>query len=102
MVSELAHDLTVSITPRAGLKIAGVYGVPGELLGWQNRSRCKLTIPTVFLDNHGGGIFFTLAPETDRRFLPEKSDAAALANVSVNITPLGRPAPPEAMRSPSR
>lgn len=93
MVSELAHDLTVSITPRPGLKIAGVYGVPGELLGWQDAKSVKLTIPTVFLDNHGGGIFFTLAPETDAAFVPEKSDTEALANVSVEYTPLGRSAP---------
>ena len=38
MVSELAHDLSISITPRAGLKIGGVYGVPGQLLGWQNET----------------------------------------------------------------
>jgi Ca-activated chloride channel family protein len=93
MVSELAHDLTVSITPRPGLRIAGVYGVPGELLGWQDATSVKVTIPTVFLDNHGGGIFFTLAPETDAAFVPAKSDAESLASVSVEYTPLGKSAP---------
>jgi Ca-activated chloride channel homolog len=89
MVSELAHDLTVSITPRPGLKIAGVYGVPGELLGWQDATSVKVTIPTVFLDNHGGGIFFTLAPDAAGSFLPERSDSQPLADVSVRYTPLG-------------
>jgi Ca-activated chloride channel family protein len=88
MVSELAHDLSISITPRAGLKIGGVYGVPGELLGWQNQTTVRVTIPTVFLDNHGGGIFFTLMPETAATFLPEKHDNAALADVSVSYLPL--------------
>jgi Ca-activated chloride channel family protein len=77
MVSELAHDLVLTIAPRAGLRISGVYGVPGELLGWQEEKNITVTIPTVFLDNHGGGIFFTLAPESADDFLPEKSDAAA-------------------------
>ena len=89
MVSELAHDLELTITPRAGLRIAGVYGIPGELLGWQNGREIKVTIPTVFLDNHGGGIFFTLAPEAVDSFLPEKPETAALADIAVNYLPLG-------------
>ena len=93
MVSELAHDLTLTITPRAGLKIAGVYGIPGELLGWQNDREIKVTIPTVFLDNHGGGIFFTLAPEAADSFLPEKSGSGPLADVAVNYLPIGAARP---------
>lgn len=95
MVSELAHDLTISITPRPGLKIGGVYGVPGQLLGWQNDVTVRVTIPTVFLDNRGGGIFFTLMPESAATFLPEKHDNAALADVSVMYQPLKASAPPE-------
>lgn len=95
MVSELAHDLKLSIVPRAGLKIAGVYGIPGELLGWQNDREISVTIPTVFLDNHGGGIFFTLAPDSKDGFLPEKAEASALASVSVSYLPLGRTATEE-------
>jgi Ca-activated chloride channel family protein len=90
MVSELAHDLTLTITPRAGLKIAAVYGIPGELLGWQNDREISVTIPTVFLDNHGGGIFFTLAPESAEGFLPAKMEPGALAHVSVSYLPRGR------------
>jgi hypothetical protein len=63
MVSELAHDLRLTIVPAPGTKISAVYGVPGELLGWQNEREITLTIPTVFLDTKGGGIFFTLAPD---------------------------------------
>jgi Ca-activated chloride channel family protein len=95
MVSELAHDLSISITPRPGLKIGGVYGVPGELLGWQDQSTVRVTIPTVFLDNHGGGIFFTLMPESAATFLPEKHDNAALADVAVSYQPLKAAALPE-------
>jgi Ca-activated chloride channel family protein len=101
MVSELAHDLRISITPRSGLKIAGVYGVPGELLGWQDESSVTVTIPTVFLDNHGGGIFFTLAPVSTDGFLPEKPDASPLAAVSVSYLPLdGKAAGTDALSIP--
>jgi Ca-activated chloride channel family protein len=95
MVSELAHDLTLSITPRPGLKIGGVYGVPGELLGWQDASTVRVTIPTVFLDNHGGGIFFTLMPDFAASFLPERRDNSPLADVSVSYLPLGADARPD-------
>jgi Ca-activated chloride channel family protein len=88
MVSELAHDLSISITPRTGLRIGGVYGVPGQLLGWQNETTVRVTVPTVFLDNHGGGIFFTLMPESAATFLPGKHDNAALADVSVSYLPI--------------
>lgn len=87
MVSELAHDLRLTIAPRAGFRIAGVYGVPGELLGWQNGDTVSVTIPTVFLDNHGGGIFVTLAPAAGRAFLPEAPLAGSLADVAVTYLP---------------
>jgi Ca-activated chloride channel homolog len=91
MLSELAHDLTLTLTPRAGLKIAGVYGVPGEILGWQDERSVTITVPTVFLDRHGGGIFFTLAPESKDAFLPPQPVPAGspLADVSVRYLPLG-------------
>ncbi|MEO8061907.1 MAG: VWA domain-containing protein [Pseudomonadota bacterium] len=96
MVSELAHDLTLTIAPHPGFRISGVYGVPGELLGWQEDKNITVTIPTVFLDNHGGGIFFTLVPESADRFLPQKSDAQPLAAVSVTYQSVGMNAAPDA------
>ncbi len=88
MVSELAHDLTITIAPRGGLEIAGIYGVPGTLLGWQSGERATVTIPTVFLDDNGGGIFIALAPDSREDFLPQGKPAGALADVSVSYLPL--------------
>jgi Ca-activated chloride channel family protein len=88
MVSELAHDLKLTITPHAGLKIAGVYGVPGALMGWQDESTVAVTIPTVFLDNRGGGIFVSLAPEPNASFLPPRATEGPLASVSVTYLPI--------------
>jgi hypothetical protein len=47
-----------------------------------------VTIPTVFLDNRGGGIFVTLAPEPSASFLPPRDADGALATVSVTYLPL--------------
>ena len=64
-----------------------MYGIPGELLGWQDETSITVTIPTVFLDNHGGGIFFTLMPEPGSEFLPETAGVGKLADVSVTYLP---------------
>jgi Ca-activated chloride channel family protein len=89
MVSELAYDLKLTIKPGYGHKIGGIYGIPGELLGWQDDDVITATIPTVFLDNRGGGIFFTLMPQPGSEFLPEKPGTGKLADVSVTYLPRG-------------
>ena len=48
MVSELAHDLTLTITPRAGLKIAGVYGVPANCWAGRTTGRSRSPFPRSF------------------------------------------------------
>ena len=34
LVTELAYDLDVTIRPSPGLRLTGVYGIPGEKLKW--------------------------------------------------------------------
>ena len=91
MVSELAHDLRVVIKPHAGYKISGVYGVPGQLLGWQPGDSVAVTVPTVFLSDKGGGIFFTLTKAPDATFLPATQVGAgdSLAAADVTYLPVG-------------
>ena len=76
MVSELAHDLTVTLRPSDGFKIAGVYGVPGEVLGWHDETSVTITVPTLFLSRQGGGLFVSLAPADPVADLPERPLAA--------------------------
>lgn len=85
MVSELAHDLTVTITPNPHYAIAGVYGIPGEMLGWQGTESVSVTIPTVFLSSKGGAIFFTLAKRLEDSHLPTRviDKTQAVANISL-------------------
>ncbi len=71
MVSEIAHDLEIRITPKEGFKISGVYGIPNDLLGWQNEKTVTIKIPTVFLSSYNGGIFLTLQQDHEDSFLPK-------------------------------
>jgi Ca-activated chloride channel family protein len=89
MVSELAHDVTIEITPNAGYRVAAVYGVPGELLAWQDKRSVTLTIPTVFLSTKGGGIFVALGRDTADKYLPKPLlTDLSLASVDLRYRPL--------------
>jgi Ca-activated chloride channel homolog len=91
MVSELAHDLNVTLRPSAGFRIAGVYGVPGEVLGWHDATSVTLTVPTLFLSKQGGGLFVSLAPAEPLADLPGRPLAAGapLLAASHSYVPVG-------------
>ena len=91
MVSELAHDLRVTLEPGAGFKIAGVYGVPGEVLGWHDATSVTITVPTLFLSRKGGGLFVSLAAADSTEDLPQRPLAAGapLLAVSQSYVPVG-------------
>ena len=44
MVTELAYDLKLEVKPGSGLKIAGVYGIPGKALKWQDGGAIAATL----------------------------------------------------------
>lgn len=89
MVSELAHDLTISITPQPGYTISGVYGVPDNLLGWQNERTVKIKLPTVFLSSKGGALFVALAKSHEDADLPARpiADGTPLASLQLQYVP---------------
>ena len=89
MVSELAHDLTISISPQPGYAISGIYGVPDALMGWQNARTVTVTLPTVFLSSKGGALFVALARSSEDADLPARplADGAPLAAVQLQYTP---------------
>jgi Ca-activated chloride channel homolog len=89
MVSELAHDLHLTITANPDYSIAGIYGVPGEMLGWQQDKTVSVTIPTVFFSSKGGAIFFSLAKNIQDAHLPQKPLApdALLAKIDLRYVP---------------
>jgi Ca-activated chloride channel family protein len=89
MVSELAHDLTVSIAPQPGYNISGVYGVPDALMGWQNERTVKIKLPSVFLSSKGGALFVALAKSREDADLPARpvADGAPLASLQLQYVP---------------
>ena len=98
MVSELAHDLTITLAPMKGYRVSSVYGVPGEILSTGKDGTITITVPTVFLSTKGGGIYVTLAKDSESTFLP----AAPLSdNVPPYPTLVRRMALRQQMRLPS-
>ena len=83
MVSEIAHDLNISVMPSQGLSVGEVFGVPENLFTRHEDGSIEMSIGTVFLSSHGGGLFFSL--------YGEKSDdtgnmfSAALDYTSKNV-----------------
>lgn len=86
LVTELAHDFSVRIEPVAGVRIAGAFGVPGEMLRWDGRA-LVLDVATLFLSKRKGAIYFALAPEETGTGLSEPAPAAGdrLAAVSLSF-----------------
>ena len=69
--------MQLELRPAKGLKIAGVYGIPGKALKWIDGGAISLSIETIFLSRKKGAIFVALAP----------------------AAPAGRPGPPPAPRA---
>jgi Ca-activated chloride channel homolog len=73
MVSELAHDIRITMTPASGYKITAVFGVPGDTMTSAPDGAVTITVPTAFLSANGGGIFASLGKSRDREFLPAET-----------------------------
>lgn len=69
LVTELAHDFSIRIEPARGLRIEGVFGVPGDVLRWDGRA-IVMDVATIFLSRRKGGIYFALAADGSERDLP--------------------------------
>lgn len=86
MVTELAHEFHVRIAPAAGLRIAGVFGVPGEMLRWEGDA-IVFDVASIFLSKRKGAIYVALAPSA-MHDLPVRSMQAGepLAQVDLGYT----------------
>ena len=63
MMSEIARDMTIRLTPRSGYKISGIYGVPQDTFTRAGDS-VEMSVATAFLSSAGGGLFFGLRRDT--------------------------------------
>ena len=91
MVSELAHDLKMTMRPAPGYRISGVYGVPDGVMTQTPEGAIDIVVPTVFLSTNGGGIFATVAKAESRADLPAAPIApgAPLMEVSLDYRMAG-------------
>jgi Ca-activated chloride channel family protein len=89
MVSELAHDVRITMTPREGYRISGVFGVPDGLMADAGEGAVSITVPTAFLSTNGGGIFLALAKAGERSHLPAANLTSATPLLEVSLTYVG-------------
>lgn len=89
MVSELAHDVRITMTPREGYRISGVFGVPDGLMADAGEGAVTITVPTAFLSTNGGGIFLSLAKAGEREFLPAASLSPGASLLDVSLSYVG-------------
>lgn len=81
MVTELAYDMKLTLSPADGFKIAGVYGIPGDMLEWTDDGRSLyMEVETLFLSLRKGAIYFALAPESTSLF--RKGSAHSVKDVA--------------------
>lgn len=60
MVSEVAHDMRVTLTPAAGLQVGSIYGVPQDMISTTEDGAVTMSVSTVFMSSQGGGLFMSL------------------------------------------
>jgi len=87
MFVELAYDMKLQVQPSNGLKITGVYGIPGDLLEWTKDGAIELEVATLFLSRDAGAIYVSFGGDTDG--LPSKKfeKGAAVGVVDLSYDP---------------
>lgn len=101
MVTEVAHDVEITLTPAYGHRITGLYGVPNEIVRQAPDGALTVQIGSAFLSSNGGGIFASLGyvegPRTKTdgslltatvRYIDARTDVAG-SDVSVVMQPQG-------------
>ena len=63
MVTEVAYDLKLQITPAPGFKVAKVYGVPGDTFAPTPDGGIVMDVPTLFLSHNKGAIYVSLVAD---------------------------------------
>jgi Ca-activated chloride channel family protein len=89
MVSQLAHDVRITMRPRDGYAISGVFGVPDGLMTEGEEGAVTIVVPTAFLSANGGGIFLSLARSEGRAHLPAANVAPGTPLLEVSLTYVG-------------
>jgi Ca-activated chloride channel homolog len=87
LVTELAYDMDVTVKAAPGLRIVGVYGLPGEMLTWNGKDEVNFRVTTLFLSKRKGAIYVALAPKRFRG--SEAVEGGTLAQAKLSYTAIG-------------
>lgn len=87
MVTELAYDLDLDVQPADGLRIAGVYGVPGDLVTWTEDGGIHLHVSTLFLSRSAGALYVAFGPESDGGRVATRSVGEDLGRITIAYDP---------------
>lgn len=83
MLTELAFDLRLKVWPQKGMKLVGLFGLPGDLVKRTPDGGLEMTVETIFLSKERGGIYFALAPEGGGALPPDVARGPlALASIA--------------------
>lgn len=85
MVSEVAHDIEISLTPAAGYQVSGVFGVPDAMMENAQNGSIIVRVPTAFMATTAGGIYLTLGKDTLSQDLPERKLAPGAALLQLSL-----------------
>lgn len=92
LITPLAYDLSLEIRPASGWRLAGVYGVPGAALTWDQQGIARMQVPTLFPSREGGAIYLGFARETLSWGPPaELQVGSALGTVGLSYEPVEGP-----------
>jgi Ca-activated chloride channel family protein len=90
LVTELAYDLDVKICPAPGLRLTGVYGIPGEMLKWDGDRNVSFHVTTLFLSKRRGAIYLAFAPEAENLPTRSYSENHSLASIQLSYLEQGK------------
>ncbi len=82
MITELAYDMDLTVAPAEGMKIVGVYGIPGDAVTWGKDGALEMNVATLFASHEEGAIYFAFAPVGD---LPQRH-VASVGRVDLSFT----------------
>ena len=85
MVSEVAHDVEISLTPALGYQVSGVFGVPDAMMEQGQDGTILVRVPTAFMATTAGGIYLTLGKDTRTQDLPERKLPAGTALLQLGL-----------------
>lgn len=83
MVTELGYDMNLTIHPAPGLRLTGVYGIPGEMLQWEGEHSVHFHVTTLFLSKRKGAIYLAFAPDTENLPVHAYAKGQPLATVQL-------------------